>query len=184
MSPSDWITLASVALALVLQSIGVAVFITRTSSQGQTNATSIEWLGDHKVSKEEGAGLAAHLTRLDREGGERERRLNEIRHEMDDRATRLARLEEKAAVCERQQVEDSGRIERLTDQIKHEAKNRAAETSAVASALGDLKASVAALKEAVNARHTQSPMELVTMLSLAVQAAPILKQLLSQKAPA
>lgn len=60
MDAGDWIALGGVVLALVFQSIGVAIFLTRVASQVQTNAKAIEHL--ERADAECRGQMAAHRT--------------------------------------------------------------------------------------------------------------------------
>lgn len=90
MDAGDWIALGGVGIALVFQSVGVAIFLTRVASQGQTNADAIKDLLRTRVSVDEIKAINEHLGRLDRGASECEGRITGMRVEFESRTERLS----------------------------------------------------------------------------------------------
>lgn len=90
MDAGDWIALGGVGIALVFQSVGVAIFLTRVAAQGQTNAEAIKELLRTRVSVDEIKAIHEHLVRLDRGAMECEGRVTGMRVEFDARTERLS----------------------------------------------------------------------------------------------
>lgn len=87
MDAGDWIALGGTVLALVFQSIGVAIYLTRVASQVQQNVKAIE--------------------RLERSDAECEGRMSGMRQEFESRAERLSN---RVTESERAQTEQTNAL--------------------------------------------------------------------------
>ena len=118
------------------------------------------------VTKEEGKGYQAQIDRLERSDAECDGRMSQMRSDFEIRSERIG-----------------------TRMTAHEQAT-SAQNTAVTNALAEFRATIAALKESVDrleavertrAPQHQSP-DLMSMLNLAVQAAPLVRQLITRPA--
>lgn len=135
MDAGDWIALGGTVLALVFQSIGVAIYLTRVATQVTQNTKAIEMLASGKVSMDEGRGYQAQLDRLERNDAECEGKLGGMRQEFDARTERLS--------------------SRLTAHEQQQTASTAALSTAITKFEAVFTASLASLKESVDRLHAE-----------------------------
>lgn len=130
MDAGDYIALGGTILALVFQSVGVAMFLSRLAAQVENQGRAIQTLADSKVSSEQGKGLQAQLDRLERNDAECEGKLVGMRQEFD------------------------ARTERVTNRMTAHEQQQAAQTADLRGALSEIKATftagMTAMKEALD----------------------------------
>ncbi len=88
MDAGDWIALGGVAFALIVQSIGVAIFLTRVASQVQVNSKAIDALSGNVTTREQGRGLQAQIKRLEQADAGCKGEIGAVRTELHDRIER------------------------------------------------------------------------------------------------
>lgn len=171
MDAGDWIALGGTIFALVLHSIGVAMFLARLAAKVDGNTKAIDLLISNKVSTEQGVGLQAQLNRLEKGAAECEGRINQMRAEFEGRQERLtSRLNAHEQSTNVQTSQQTNALTRLEEMVK------------------GMKQSVDQLSDAERARMAQpAPQayhpqpDLMSMLQLAVQAAPLVQQLIGRE---
>lgn len=149
-----------IAVLTLLLSVGGALFTVAFTTGGRFSRIEAE-----------GKGYQAQIDRHDRQHTECDVKVNATREEF------------------------SNRVERVAQRIEHIEKNRAAESNALASVMGEIKAEMRSMKEALDnltvaereSRHTPiqsrqfSTPDLIAVLTLAAQAVPLARQMLSEK---
>lgn len=170
MDAGDWIALGGTIFALVLHSIGMAMFIAKLAAKVDGNTKAIDALISGKVSMEQGIGFQATMSRLEKGAAECEGRINQMRIEFEGRQERLtSRLNAHEQATNVQTSQQTNALTRLEEMVK------------------GMKQSVDQLSDAERARMAQpAPQpshqpDLMSMLQLAVQAAPLVQQLIGRE---
>jgi hypothetical protein len=170
MDAGDWIALGGTIFALVLHSIAVAMFLARLAAKVDGNTKAIDLLVSGKVSMEQGTGFQAQLNRLEKGAAECEGRINQMRVEFEGRQERLtSRLNTHEQATNAQTAQLTNALTRLDETMK------------------GMKQSVDQLSDAERARMAapQAPAhnqpDLMQLLQLAVQAAPLVQQLVGRE---
>lgn len=135
MDAGDWIALGGVSLALVIHSVGVAIFLTRVAAQSQANTKAIEDLYRTRISDDQGKGYQAQLDRLERGHAECDGRIGAMRQEFDARTERLSN--------------------RVTAHEQQQSASTAALTASLAKFEATFTAGLQSLKEAIDRLHAE-----------------------------
>lgn len=148
-----------IAIVTLFLSVGGALFTVAFTTGGRFSRI-----------EEQGKGYQAQIDRHDKQHAECDTKVNASRDEFNNR------------------------VERVTQRIEFIEKNRAAESNALASVMGEIKAEMRSMKEALDnltlaerdRNHTPPQImgraELLAALALAVQVAPMVKQILGKAA--
>lgn len=165
----DWLAVMLAVLAPVLSF--VATLLAMAMTYGRRVGTVETTLAAHtKILEELPAALRALATKED-----------------------VVRLEKADAECEGRMAsnrqESSDRVERLSNRLAAHEQNTGAQNSSVTSAIAEFRATMAAMKESIDRleaaeRHAERqraagpPLDIIGILNLAAQAAPLVRQLM------
>lgn len=164
----DWLAVMLAVLAPVLSF--VATLLAMAMTYGRRVGTVETTIAAHsKVLEELPAALRALATKED-----------------------VVRLEKADAGCETlmssHRQEASDRVERLSNRLAAHEQSTGSQNTVVTSSLAEFRATMTAMKESIdrleaaerqNATPPAQPLDIIGILNLAVQAAPMVRQLLS-----